>query len=76
MKPVIFSGPISATARNREMVAMLPLSKYLNGRCGALSFDSRDLISLAAYLPPWIATCATPGRWSRLIMSPTTNTSG
>ena len=37
---------------------------------------SRRLISVAAYFAPWIATCATPGRWSRLIMSPTTNTSG
>ena len=55
---------------------MLPLSKYLNGRCGASPSESRALISLAAYLPPWMATCATPGRWSRLIMSPTTNTSG
>ena len=68
--------PISAMAENREIVAMEPLSKYLNGCCGAFSSDSRALTSLAAYFPPWIATWATPGRWSRLIMSPTTNTSG
>ena len=67
--------PMAATAENREIVAMLPLSKYLNGcpvRCPA----SRCLICPATCLPPCIATWATPGRLSSAIMSPTTNTSG
>ena len=69
------SLPIMATALKRLMIAIEPLSKYLNGGCGAFP-RSRPSISLAAYFAPWIATCATPGRSSRAIMSPTTNTSG
>lgn len=34
------------------------------------------MIVFAAYLAPWIATWATPGSRSRLIMSPITNTLG
>ena len=75
MTPVSRSLPTIATARNRLMIAIEPLSKYLNGGCGALPL-SRPSISLAAYFAPWMATWATPGRWSRVIMSPTTNTSG
>ena len=61
MKPVSRRLPIIATARNRLMIAIEPLSKYLNGFCGALPL-SRPSISLAAYFAPWIATWATPGQ--------------
>jgi hypothetical protein len=69
------SLPTIATARNRLIVAIDPLSKYLNGFCGGFPL-SRPSMVLAAYLAPWIATWATPGRLSRAIMSPTTKTSG
>src|SRR3954453_9653146 len=75
MNPLSRTLPIVATALNREIVAIEPLSKYLNAGCGALPLIRRS-ICLAAYRAPWMATCATPGRWSREIMSPTTNTSG
>src|SRR3546814_8706991 len=75
MEPLSFSLPTLATARNLAMIAIEPLSKYLNGCCGAL-FLRRLSISLAAYFAPWIATWATPGRLSREIMSPRTKTSG
>ena len=45
MKPLIRSLPIMATAFQREIVAMLPLSKYLNGSWGALPLTRRlDLL--------------------------------
>ncbi len=75
MKPVSRILPIRATALKRLIVAIEPLSKYLNGGCGGLPSIRRS-IDLAAYLAPWMATWATPGRLSRAIMSPTTNTSG
>lgn len=75
MKPDSRSLPTVATALNLEIVAMLPLSKYLKAGCGSLPLILRS-IWRAAYRAPWIATWATPGRWSSEAMSPTTNTSG
>ena len=66
---------MSATAENREIVAMEPLSLYVNGAFGCLPASLR-LIASAAYRPPWMATWATPGSLSSAIMSPTTCTSG
>ena len=69
------SLPTLQTAWNREIVAMLPLSKYLKGSAGG-SPRSRRTIWPAAYLPPCMATWATPGRLFSAIMSPTTKISG
>src|SRR4028118_1814802 len=61
MKPSNFMFLMSATAENREMVAMLPLSRYRNGPRGALPARRREIWS-AASRPPWTATWATAGR--------------
>src|SRR3954463_12616060 len=74
-KPSNFTLWRSTTAWNREIVAIEPLSRYRNGPFG--DFPAiRRLIASAAYRPPWMATCATPGSRSSDIMSPTTCTSG
>ena len=53
MKPLNSSGPILATAENRDTVAMEPLSKYWNGsRCAGSAPASSPLIVLATYLAP------------------------
>ena len=54
MKPPNSSLPTWATALNREIVAMLPLSKYLNGArsAGSSRPASSRLISLVTYLAP------------------------
>src|SRR3954467_11734493 len=61
-------------ARRREMVAMLPRSRYLNGFASWPL--SRPLMVRAAWMPVCMATSATPGRPFSAIMSPTANTSG
>src|ERR1700757_4531336 len=77
MKPLNSSGPILATAENRDTVAIEPLSKYWNGsRSAGSAPPSSALIVLATYLAPWIAPCATPGTPSTAALSPTTNTLG
>ena len=77
MKPLNSSGPILATAENRDTVAIEPLSKYWNGSRSAGSAPaSSALIAVATYLAPWIAPCATPGTPSTAAMSPMTNTFG
>src|SRR3982074_2031368 len=77
IKPLNSSGPILATAENRDTVAIEPLSKYWNGsRCVGSAPSSSDLIAFATYLAPWIAPCATPGTPSTAAISPTTNTFG
>src|SRR5215470_18822160 len=50
----------SATANVRPTIAIFPLSQYQNG-FAELSPLTRRRIRLATYVPPWIATCATPG---------------
>ncbi|BBU24641.1 hypothetical protein MYXE_44310 [Mycobacterium xenopi] len=78
MKPPNSSLPTRATALNLETVAMLPLSKYLNGaRCAgsSRSFSAR-LMHFVAYFAPWIAPCAIPGTPGTAIRSPTTKTFG
>ena len=68
-----------AMARNLEIVAIEPLSRYRNGvraGMGCPPAPSDAQICFATYRPPWMATGDTPGRPSRVIMSPTTNTSG
>ena len=57
------------------MVAMLPLSKYLNGG-GTGPPVVRALISLPTYLPSCMAGWATPGSLFSETMSPIANTSG
>src|SRR5665811_2199257 len=74
MNPEKRNLPTLATAANREIVAMLPLSTYLNGSCRSRP-AARAAITLAACLPDCIATCATPGTPAS-IMSPMTKTSG
>src|SRR5260370_40640711 len=65
----------AATARRWPMVAIEPLSKYLNGP-GGLRPAIRALITLPTYLPSCMAGWATPGRPFRATMSPMANTSG
>src|SRR4029453_1043871 len=56
------------------MVAMVPRSISLRG-CSVRWPASRRTIVAAACRPDWIATCARPGKRSRLIRSPMTKTS-
>src|ERR1035437_552646 len=74
MNPEKPNLPTLATAANREIVAILPLSTYLNGSCRSRP-ATRAAITLAACLPDCVATCATPGTPAS-IMSPATKTSG
>ena len=57
------------------MVAILPLSKYLNGATVPLPFNLARM-TFPTYLPSCIAGCATPGRPLSDTMSPIANTSG
>ena len=56
------------------MVAIVPLSKYLNGSTGSPA--SRALITLPTYLPSCIAGWAIPGSLFSDTMSPMAKTSG
>src|SRR2546430_1463238 len=49
-----------ATAAARPMTASSPLSKYLNGGSGFVP-STFLTIAFAAYVPPCMATCASPG---------------
>src|SRR5262245_58620545 len=49
----------SATAKVRLTIAIFPLSQYQNG-FAERSPSTRRRMRLATYIPPWIATCATP----------------
>ena len=62
-----------AEPRDRRHAALVVVLERLTGR---LDRRAARLIALAAYRPPWMATCATPGSLSSDIMSPTTKTSG
>src|ERR1700682_1470875 len=57
------------------MVAILPLSKYLNGATVPLPFNLARM-PFPTYLPSCIAGCATAGRPLSDTMSPIANTSG
>ena len=74
-KPETCSRPTTAIARRRDMVAIEPISRYRSG-WRAVSPARRRVMVSAACWPDWIATCVTPGRLSRLMRSPITNTSG
>ena len=58
--PATLIRPMLATALNREIVAIDPLSWYSNSGGAGLPV-SRAWMTFAAYRAPWIATCATPG---------------
>ena len=73
--PVNFMPNASAMADRCPIVAMLPLSKYLNGSVFS-SPESLPAISFPTYLPSCMAGCATPGRLFSATMSPSANTSG
>jgi hypothetical protein len=60
MNPEKRNLPTLATAANREIVAMLPLSPYLTGSHVSRP-AARASITLATRLPDCMATCATPG---------------
>jgi hypothetical protein len=57
----------SATANVRPTIAIFPLSQYQNG-FAERSPLSRRRMRLATYAPPWIATCATPGSNSGVLL--------
>ena len=67
--------PMLTTAENREIVAIDPLSLYLNGACGRAPASSPRM-AFATYFASWMAPCATPGTPSSAARSPITNTSG
>ena len=74
-KPLIRIPRQLKMARNRPMVATLPRSRYRNGLASSRPRRRRPIVWAACRLP-CIATSATPGSPSRLVMSPTANTSG
>ena len=80
-KPESRRPPVWATALARPMVAMLPLSRYLNGAGGPASPLSRFAMRAETYSPCCMATGARPGSALpsgvlKLARSPSTKMSG
>src|SRR5262249_62087421 len=60
-------GLMSATATVRPTIAIFPLPQYQTGLADRSPLTRRRM-RLATYLPPWIATCATPGSNSGVLL--------